>query len=214
MAARVGVDKWLFFTTLLLVVVGLAMVFSASAVVAQERYHSPYTFVGRQALWALAGVLAMLVLMRMDYRRYKSPRFIYPACWRHHAAAGCRLLLSRLAQHPSLDSLRRASSPFSRRRLPSRCWCCFWPGFCTPAGRNARLEAHAAAGHPAGGVHSADREAARPGHGAGDLWRDRLMLLLAGMEWKYLLLGGVSLPPGGRRCSSGALAACSACWCS
>jgi cell division protein FtsW len=33
MAARVGVDKWMFFTTLVLVVVGLAMVFSASAVV-------------------------------------------------------------------------------------------------------------------------------------------------------------------------------------
>ena len=40
MAKRVGVDKWLFFTTLLLVVAGLVMVFSASAVVAQERYHS------------------------------------------------------------------------------------------------------------------------------------------------------------------------------
>ena len=45
MAKRVGVDKWIFFTTLLLVVVGLVMVFSASAVVAQERYHSPYAFV-------------------------------------------------------------------------------------------------------------------------------------------------------------------------
>jgi len=34
MAKRVGVDKWIFFTTLALVVVGLVMVFSASAVVA------------------------------------------------------------------------------------------------------------------------------------------------------------------------------------
>jgi cell division protein FtsW len=79
MAKRVGVDKWLFFTTLLLVVAGLAMVFSASAVMAQDRYHSPYAFVGKQALWALAGVLAMLVLMHIDVSRYKSPRFIYPA---------------------------------------------------------------------------------------------------------------------------------------
>lgn len=79
MAKRVGVDKWIFFTTLLLVTVGLAMVFSASAVVAQERYHSPYMYVGRQALWALGGVLAMIVLMRVDYTRYNSPRFIYPA---------------------------------------------------------------------------------------------------------------------------------------
>ncbi|HEY1984227.1 MAG TPA: putative lipid II flippase FtsW [Terracidiphilus sp.] len=79
MAKRVGVDKWIFFTTLLLVGIGLAMVFSASAVVAQERYHSPYTFVGKQALWALAGVLSMVVVMRIDYSHYNSPRFIYTA---------------------------------------------------------------------------------------------------------------------------------------
>jgi len=79
MAKRVGVDKWIFFTTLLLVVVGLVMVFSASAVVAQERYHSPYAFVGRQAGWALAGLLTMTILMKIDYTRYNSPRFIYPA---------------------------------------------------------------------------------------------------------------------------------------
>src|SRR6516225_9102495 len=79
MAKRVGVDKWLFFTTLLLVVVGLAMVFSASAVVAEAKYHSEFTDVGRQAGWALAGVGAMLVLMNIDYSYYKSPRFIYPA---------------------------------------------------------------------------------------------------------------------------------------
>jgi len=79
MAKRVGVDKWLFFTTLSLVVVGLAMVFSASAVMAQERYGSPYTFLGRQALWALLGVAAMVTLMRVDYRRYNSRTFVYPA---------------------------------------------------------------------------------------------------------------------------------------
>ena len=79
MAKRVGVDKWLFFTTLLLVVVGLVMVFSASAVVAQEEYRSPYAFVGKQAVWALAGVLAMIVLMHVDTDYYKSPRFIYTA---------------------------------------------------------------------------------------------------------------------------------------
>ena len=79
MAKRVSVDKWLFFTTLSLVVVGLAMVFSASAVMAEAKYGSPYTFLGKQALWALLGVLAMVVLMRIDYRRYNTKKFIYPA---------------------------------------------------------------------------------------------------------------------------------------
>jgi cell division protein FtsW len=79
MAKRVGVDKWLFFTTLSLVVVGLAMVFSASAVMAQEKFGSPYTFLSGQALWAFLGVIALVVLMRVDYRRYNSKKFIYPA---------------------------------------------------------------------------------------------------------------------------------------
>jgi cell division protein FtsW len=79
MAKRVGVDKWLFFTTLLLVVVGLAMVFSASAVVAQARYQSEFEDVGRQAAWAVAGLVALVILMQVDSSRYNSPRFIYPA---------------------------------------------------------------------------------------------------------------------------------------
>jgi cell division protein FtsW len=79
MAKRVGGDKWLFFATLLLVVAGLAMVFSASAVVAQEKYHSEFAFVGKQAGWALAGLLALLVLSRIDYNIYKAPLFIYTA---------------------------------------------------------------------------------------------------------------------------------------
>ena len=79
MSARVGVDKWLFFTTLLLVVVGLVMVFSASAVVAQERYHSEFADLGRQAGWALFGVAVMFILMHVDYSLYNTPRFLYPA---------------------------------------------------------------------------------------------------------------------------------------
>jgi cell division protein FtsW len=79
MAKRVGVDKWLFFTTLVLVVTGLVMVFSASAVVDQEKYHSAYTFIVTQAVWAAMGVLALLVLMHVNVSHYNSPRFIYPA---------------------------------------------------------------------------------------------------------------------------------------
>jgi cell division protein FtsW len=79
MAKRVGADKWLFCTTLLLTVAGLVMVFSASAVVAQERFHSAYSLLLKQAGYALGGLVAMLALMRVDYEKYNSPRFIYPA---------------------------------------------------------------------------------------------------------------------------------------
>lgn len=77
MAKRVSVDKWLFVSTLLLVFIGLIMVFSASAVMAGEKFGSPYTFLIRQLIWAVAGVAAMIVCMNIDYRKYKNQTFVY-----------------------------------------------------------------------------------------------------------------------------------------
>jgi len=77
MAKRVSVDSWLFTVTLLLIFVGLVMVFSASAVMAKERYGSGYFFLLRQLGWATAGILAMVVAMKVDYRRYKHPAVVF-----------------------------------------------------------------------------------------------------------------------------------------
>jgi cell division protein FtsW len=72
MAKRVGVDKWLFGTVLLLVLFGLVMVFSASAVMSQAEWGSPYKYVAKQGIYALLGMLALFGLMRVDYRKYNS----------------------------------------------------------------------------------------------------------------------------------------------
>src|SRR5881394_3914068 len=77
MAKRVSVDRWLFVVTLLLVFVGLVMVFSASAVIAKERYHSGYFFLLRQIGWAVAGFIAMLAAMKIDYKRLKHPAVVF-----------------------------------------------------------------------------------------------------------------------------------------
>jgi len=77
MAKRVSVDGWLFTVTLFLVFVGLVMVFSASAVMAKERYGSGYTFLLRQLAWALAGIATMVVAMKVDYRRLKHPAMVF-----------------------------------------------------------------------------------------------------------------------------------------
>ena len=79
MAKRVSVDKYLFFATLLLVFIGLVMVFSASAVVAKDRFGSPYTLLLRQFAWAVAGCVAMVVAMKLDYRRYRHPAIVFSA---------------------------------------------------------------------------------------------------------------------------------------
>jgi cell division protein FtsW len=77
MAKRISVDPLLFAVTLVLVFVGLVMVFSASAVMAKERYHSGYFFLLRQLGWAIAGFLAMLGGMQLDYQRLKHPAVVF-----------------------------------------------------------------------------------------------------------------------------------------
>ncbi|HTS36145.1 MAG TPA: putative lipid II flippase FtsW [Candidatus Solibacter sp.] len=77
MAKRVSVDRWLFTVTMLLVFVGLVMVFSASAVMARERFGSEYAFLSKQLIWAVAGLAAMTVTMRVDYKRYKHPALVF-----------------------------------------------------------------------------------------------------------------------------------------
>jgi cell division protein FtsW len=77
MAKRVSVDRWLFTVTLLLIFIGLVMVFSASAVMAKERYGSGYFFLLRQMGWATGGILLMIVALKIDYRRYKHPAVVF-----------------------------------------------------------------------------------------------------------------------------------------
>jgi cell division protein FtsW len=78
MAKRVGVDKVLFCTTLVLVVIGLVMVFSASAIISQGSSGSPYGYLIKQAIWGVLGLAAMTVVMQMDYRKLNNPRIIFP----------------------------------------------------------------------------------------------------------------------------------------
>ncbi len=51
-----------------LVLFGLVMIFSSSAVLAGERFNDTYYFLKRQAIWSVIGVVVMIVTMRIDYR--------------------------------------------------------------------------------------------------------------------------------------------------
>src|SRR4051812_49909400 len=67
----------MFGSTLLLVGLGVLMVFSASAVMADEKFGSPYHFLFRQLGWAVAGLAVMSVAMTVDYRRWKKPAIVF-----------------------------------------------------------------------------------------------------------------------------------------
>ena len=79
MARKLKSDKLLFIATLLLVCTGVVMVYSASAVMAMERFHQPYLFLVKQLAWALMGLAVLPIVMRVDYRNYRQPTVIWTA---------------------------------------------------------------------------------------------------------------------------------------
>lgn len=60
-------DYLLIVSTLLLLMIGLIMVYSASAVWADYRFHDSFFFVKRQFLFAGIGIAVMLFVMNIDY---------------------------------------------------------------------------------------------------------------------------------------------------
>src|SRR5260370_28561982 len=55
------------------------MIYSASAVTADQQYGRSYIFLLRQSAWLLLGLLGMFALIRTDYRRLREPAVVYPA---------------------------------------------------------------------------------------------------------------------------------------
>ena len=78
MPRRLENDRWLFGVTLALCLLGAVMIFSASAVTAEQLYGHSYIFLARQAVWLAIGLVGMLVLMRTDYRRLREPAVVFP----------------------------------------------------------------------------------------------------------------------------------------
>ncbi len=68
---RVPVDPALLAVTLILTLIGVVMVFSASAVVAGNRFHDPWYFLKRQVAWLGAGLLVMHLISKIDYTIWK-----------------------------------------------------------------------------------------------------------------------------------------------
>ncbi|MDR3677709.1 MAG: putative lipid II flippase FtsW [Acidobacteriota bacterium] len=79
MARQLQSDKVLFGAVVGLVLFGALMVFSASAVMAADRYNNGNYFLFRQLAWAGVGLIAVGILMHTDYRRLASPMVVFPA---------------------------------------------------------------------------------------------------------------------------------------
>ena len=67
MSRKLTYDTWLFAAAMLILVVGLVMIYSASAMIATQRFgHGPYYFLMRQLAFLVVGGAAMLFLMHLE----------------------------------------------------------------------------------------------------------------------------------------------------
>ena len=125
MARKLQSDKWLFLATLALVCVSVVMVYSASAVVALDRYQQPYYFVTRQVMWALLGLAVLSIVMRIDYRTYRNDQVVWARARRRRACCSSRCC-SRGRSTARAAGSASAASASSRRSWPR------WPPCSSP----------------------------------------------------------------------------------
>lgn len=69
-------DSIILICTIVIMGIGIVMVYSTSAVIAMERFNDPQFFLKRHCLWLIFGFIAMITIMRIDYREIR--RFTYP----------------------------------------------------------------------------------------------------------------------------------------
>lgn len=79
MAKRYRPDRVLFGATVGLLMVGVVMVFSASALYAAELYGHPAMFLLRQVMWLLLGLAGLFLILQVNYRQLAQPTPIFTA---------------------------------------------------------------------------------------------------------------------------------------
>jgi cell division protein FtsW len=69
--SRSAADSLLFLSTILLLVIGVVMVYSASAVIAFHDFGDAFYYLKRQLIFAVLGIAAMIVTMNTDYQIWR-----------------------------------------------------------------------------------------------------------------------------------------------
>ena len=117
MSRKLTYDTYLFGAAMLIVVVGMVMIYSASAIITMQKVGSdnPYYFITRQFVWLIAGGAVMVMLMHLDPARLRDRRIIYAVRRRGARRAGHRAVPVADQRHASLD--RAAALPTAAERI-------------------------------------------------------------------------------------------------
>ncbi|MEG1506690.1 MAG: putative lipid II flippase FtsW, partial [Bacilli bacterium] len=93
-------DKLLFASVIIISIFGIIMIYSASSVWAEYRFHDAFKFVKAQSFFFIIGVIVMLILSKIDYKIYeKKANLILLVCF----------LLLGLVLIPGIGSIRNGS---------------------------------------------------------------------------------------------------------
>lgn len=81
MSRKLTYDTWLFGAAMIIVVLGIVMIYSASAIIATQRFgaENSYHFMTRQLVWLFAGGALMMLLMHVDLTLLQDRRVQYAA---------------------------------------------------------------------------------------------------------------------------------------
>ena len=79
MSRKLTYDSWLFGAAMLIVVLGIVMIYSASAIIATQMFgaDNSYHFMTRQLVWLFAGGALMMLLMHIDMTLLQDRRVQY-----------------------------------------------------------------------------------------------------------------------------------------
>lgn len=79
MSRRLSYDRYIFGSAVLIVVIGLVMIYSASAIIALQKVgtDNPYYFFLRQLAFIVVGSVLMVIMMHLDLERLRDPRVIF-----------------------------------------------------------------------------------------------------------------------------------------
>ena len=72
-----GFDRILFFTTLILVSIGIVMVFSSSGILSSEKFEHPFYYILHQLIGAGMGISMILIILRIKTPFYSNKILVY-----------------------------------------------------------------------------------------------------------------------------------------
>ena len=194
MAKKLAFDMVLFTVVIAIVGLGLTMVYSASAAFARDQGTRWNLFLVKQSAAALLGLIAMWVVMHVDYRHLRRPAVLYSL------VGGVLLLLVAVLFQPELNAARRwllvgglsvqpselaklAVVPFVAYQIERKC------------DRESHKDLVLACGLLLGLVAALILMQPDLGTTALICGATILMLFLAGVRWRYFLIGGAGLLP-------------------